>query len=237
MRALLLLAALFTVANAVLVNIFIDANCVTPPPPSTGYGNQAPAGNQLPPSFTIFADMCHAFLGGATDFNSNEVATQYNGMALDKCSSAEVVVNLFSAVGRPPIFWGVPRDTCSTAVDQKVALTPGVCTPVSAWARSSGAPLMYWQISDLSCDPPAPVYTLSLARNQGGTQPCTAFANPAGNVGGELPAPPLLLPTVCISQLFPLLNISHSLQATLFCRARSPLALAPAPQTSLCGRP
>ena len=181
MRALLLLAALFTVANAVLVNIFIDANCVTPPPPSTGYGNQAPAGNQLPPSFTIFADMCHAFLGGATDFNSNEVATQYNGMALDKCTSAEVVVNLFSARGRPPIFWGVPRDTCSTAVDQKVALTPGVCTPVSAWSRSSGAPLMYWQISDLSCDPPAPVYTLSLARNQAipGTQPCTIFSNPS----------------------------------------------------------
>ncbi len=174
-------------SHAVVVKIFLDPTCTTPPPTSMGYDNQADEGNGLPPFFPIYADMCHAFVGGATTASAQEANRQYNGMALEKCTSTEIIVNLFSFSGRPQILWGVPRDDCSTEVEQRIALTPGVCTPVTAWSRSAAAPQMYWQVSDSSCDPPAPVFTLSLARTNDipGFQPCTSFRDPNGPAGSS----------------------------------------------------
>ena len=169
-----LLACFFLRTHAVVVSIFLDASCTTPPPISMGYGSQADTTDGLPPFFTVFADICHASIGGATS-GTIDITPRYNGVALEKCTSDEVVIDLFSRIANP-MSWGAPRATCATEVAERVALVPGVCTPVTAW-RSFAAPQMFWQVSDTRCDPPAPVYTLQLARNSQ-NQPCTIFRNP-----------------------------------------------------------
>ena len=109
--------------------------------------------------------MCMTFLGGATTINNGMVENSFNGMALEKCTSNELVIDFFSRTGAGSqsfVSWGQPIDTCdSTNIFQTVSIKPGVCQLVSVWSSSA---TMYWRILDSSCDPPAPIYTLSLAR-------------------------------------------------------------------------
>jgi len=143
-----LLAASFSSARAVVVNVFSDAACTVP------IGNSS--------TYTAFAGICNTAFTPDNNFS----------VGLDFCSPQRVVLSLFPipAEGAAEV-WG-SAVACDTRANATVALVENACTPVRLCADCAA---QFFRLVDTRCDAPVATYILQHDRGElggAGVQGC-----------------------------------------------------------------